>query len=192
MRTTKTLTYLSLLGIALSVMACVDAKDIRDTRGGVYLRTNFLQTFVESDVITNVGGVETDSIQVEFTNQPKVDSEEFPAEVPAALQTIVVTSCRISYVRRDGGFATYPVAEIPLNVEIEVNASTSIQVPVMPANYKLLPPGWNLVTPGFEPETNLRVLTFDTYMEFFGKTKSGEKVTSKGAIVIYLADYINE
>lgn len=189
---------LALLCVTTSIVtaSCTgDLPNIRDTRAPVFLVAETEQKFIEVDVSRDRDCEQTNtSIAVRFFNRVKVDNEEFPIDSTSGLHDIIVDSYRVSFVRTDGGTSVPSPTENRISALVNVDSSTSATVVVVPVTVKAAPPFSYLVSPafcdglGYEPDTGLRGISVTCFLEFFGRTVAGEKVSASAQTTMFVMD----
>jgi hypothetical protein len=105
-----------------------------------------------------------------------------PTGTTSDLQSIELRSYEIRFVRRDTGTRVPPPLVQGVFGLVPVGGTTTLNnLPVMMADQLLNTPLRDLARTGVDPETGSSVVLLDAYMRFFGRTLSGDDITSDPA-----------
>jgi hypothetical protein len=105
-----------------------------------------------------------------------------PTGTTSDLQSIELRSYEIRFVRRDTGTRVPPPLVQGVFGLVPVGGTSTLNnLPVMMADQLLNSPLRDLARTGVDPETGSSVVLLDAYMRFFGRTLSGDDITSDPA-----------
>jgi hypothetical protein len=105
-----------------------------------------------------------------------------PTGTTSDLQSIELHSYEIRFVRRDTGTRVPPPLVQGVFGLVPVGGTTTLNnLPVMMGDQLLNSPILDLARTGVDRETGSSVVLLDAYMRFFGRTLSGDDITSDPA-----------
>ena len=105
-----------------------------------------------------------------------------PTGTTSDLQSIEVRSYEVRYVRRDTGTKVPPpLVQGVFGIISPGGTTTFDNLPVLMSDQLLNPPLRDLARTGVDSETGSAVVVLDCYMRFFGRTLSGDDITSDPA-----------
>lgn len=105
-----------------------------------------------------------------------------PTGTTSDLQAIELRSYEVRFVRRDTGRTVPPPLVQGVFGLVPVGGNTILNnLPVLMGDQLLNPPLRDLARTGVDPETGSSVILMDAYMRFFGRTLSGDDITSDPA-----------
>ncbi len=105
-----------------------------------------------------------------------------PTGTTSELMSIELRSYEVRFVRRDTGTRVPPPLVQGVFGIIPSGGSTTLDnLPIMMADQLLNSPIRDLARTGVDPETGSAVVLVDAYMRFFGRTLSGDDITSAPA-----------
>lgn len=115
--------------------------------------------------------------QITLRNIPKD-----PSGTTSDLQSIELRSYEVRFVRRDTGTKVPPPVVQGWFGVVPVGGTSSLNnVPILTADQLLNPPILDLARTGVDSETGSAVIVVDCYMRFFGRTLSGDDISSDPA-----------
>ena len=105
-----------------------------------------------------------------------------PTGTTSDLQSIELRGYEIRFVRRDTGTRVTPPLVQGVFGLVPVGGNTTLNnLPVMMGDQLLNSPIRDLARTGVDSETGSSVILLDAYMRFFGRTLSGDDITSDPA-----------
>jgi hypothetical protein len=105
-----------------------------------------------------------------------------PTGTTSDLMGIELRSYEVRFVRRDTGTRVPPSLVQGVFGLIPVGGTTTLEnLPIMMADQLLNSPLRDLARTGVDPETGSSVILLDAHMRFFGRTLSGDDITSDPA-----------
>ena len=105
-----------------------------------------------------------------------------PTGTSSDLMSIELQSYEVRFVRRDTGTRVPPSLVQGVFGLVTAGGSTTMNnLPIMMADQLLNTPLRDLARTGVDPETGSSVIVLDAYMRFFGRTLSGDDITSEFA-----------
>lgn len=105
-----------------------------------------------------------------------------PTGTTSDLQSIEIRSYEIRFVRRDTGTKVPPpLVQGVFGIITPGGTTTLNNLPILLSDQLLNPPIRDLARTGVDSETGSAVIVLDCYMRFFGRTLSGDDITSDPA-----------
>lgn len=105
-----------------------------------------------------------------------------PTGTTSDLQSIELRSYEVRFVRRDTGTKVPPPVVQGWFGLVPVGGNSSLNnVPILTSDQLLNPPILDLARRGVDSETGSAIIVLDCYMRFFGRTLSGDDITSDPA-----------
>lgn len=169
---TRKATFCLLLVLFVALAGCRERTDRRE--GTVVLS---ISDFDGLPLVINASDSIVQAEQITLQNIAKD-----PSGTTSDLQSIELRSYEIRFVRRDTGTRVPPPLVQGVFGLVPVGGTTTLNnLPVMMADQLLNSPLRDLARTGVDPETGSAVILLDAYMRFFGRTLSGDDITSDPA-----------
>ncbi len=169
---TRKATFCLMLVLFVALAGCRERTDRRE--GTVIL------SITDFDGLPLIISASSTIVQVEeivLQNFPKD-----PTGTTSDLQSIELRSYEIRFVRRDTGTRVPPPLVQGVFGLVPVGGTSTLNnLPVMMADQLLNSPLRELARTGVDAETGSSVVLLDAHMRFFGRTLSGDDITSDSA-----------
>jgi hypothetical protein len=169
---TRKATFCLMLVLFVALAGCRERTDRRE--GTVLLS---ITDFDGLPLIINASAPIVQVEEIILQNIPKD-----PTGTTSDLMSIELRSYEIRFVRRDTGTRVPPPLVQGVFGLVPVGGTTTLNnLPVMMADQLLNSPIRDLARTGVDAETGSAVVLVDAYMRFFGRTLSGDDITSDQA-----------
>lgn len=169
---TRKATTCLMLALLVALAGCRERTDRRE--GTVIL------SIADFDGLPLIVSASSTTVQVDeivLRNIPKD-----PTGTTSDLQSIELRSYEVRFVRRDTGTRVPPPLVQGVFGLVPVGGTTILNnLPIMMADQLLNAPIRDLSRTGIDSETGSSVIVLDAYMRFFGRTLSGDDITSDPA-----------
>ena len=157
------------------IVALAGCRERTDRREGTVLLS--ITDFDGLPLVVSASSPIVQMDQIILQNIPKD-----PTGTTSDLQSIELRSYEIRFVRRDTGTRVPPPLVQGIFGLVPVGGNTTLDnLPVMMADQLLNAPLLDLARTGVDAETGSSVILLDAYMRFFGRTLSGDDITSDPA-----------
>lgn len=169
---TRKATFCLMLVLLVVLAGCRERTDRRE--GTVVLS---ISDFDELPLIINASDPIVQVGEIIVQNIPKD-----PTGTTSDLMSVELRSYEVRFVRRDTGTRVPPALVQGIFGLVPVGGNTTLEnLPIMMADQLLNPPIRDLARTGIDTETGSTVIVVDAYMRFFGRTLSGDDITSDPA-----------
>lgn len=165
-------TFCLMLALITALAGCRERTDRRE--GSVILS---ISDFDGLPIVVSASSSLVQVDQVTVRNIPKD-----PTGTTSDLQSVELRSYEVRFVRRDTGTKVPPPVVQGWFGLVPVGGNSNLNnVPILTSDQMLNPPILDLARTGVDSETGSTVVVLDCYMRFFGRTLSGDDVSSDPA-----------
>ncbi len=169
---TRKATFCLMLALIIALAGCRERTDRRE--GSVVLS---ITDFDGLPLLVSSTSTIVQADEIVLRNIPKD-----PTGTTSDLQSIEIRSYEIRFVRRDTGTRVPPPLVQGVFGLVPVGGTTSLNnLPILLGDQMLNPPIRDLARNGVDQETGTAVVVLDCYMRFFGRTLSGDDISSDPA-----------